>query len=111
VGVSEVSGRMTDSWSPSSSSRREAVVAFPHVNVDAVIYQFRDYYQDPAHNVVLTRSGWDRKFKAWCSRREEAWHASRLTSREDQKEGRRFDEVTGMPVNPKPIDYAPREGS
>lgn len=86
-------------------------MAFPHVNVDAVIYQFRDYYQDPTHNVVLTRSGWDRKFKAWCSRREETWHSDRLLEQEKRTQGVRFDDVTGMPLNPKPIIYAPREGS
>jgi hypothetical protein len=79
------------------------VVAFPHCQVDTVIYQFRDYYQDPSHNLVLARSGWDRKFLAWCSRREEQWR----TAQQEKEEGGNavFDDVTGLPRNPKPITY------
>lgn len=107
--MNEVSGRMTDSWSPSSLVRREAIVKFPHCHVDTVIYQFRDYYQDPSHNVVLQRSAWDRKFLAWCSRREEAWLAARQDHEEKKERGVVFDDVTGLPRNPRPITY--QEGS
>lgn len=102
--MSEVSGKMTDSWSPSSAIRREAVISFPHVAVDTVVYQFRDYYQDPEHNTVRTRSQWERKFLSWCARREGQWHSEHV----DQG-GVEYDPVTGMPTHPRPIQYAPRK--
>lgn len=101
--MSEVSGKMTDSWTPSPSIRKQAISSFPHVTVDSVTYQFRDYYQDPTHNQVRTRGEWDRKFLSWCSRREERW----IDDHRDQTV--EYDDVTGMPKHPKPIQYAPRK--
>lgn len=111
VSVSEVSGRMTDSWSPSPSVLAVVAAECPHVAHAMVVFQFRDYFQDPSRSqTVLTQREWDRKFLSWCSRREEAWVDANLRREEEGKEVK-FDEVTGMPLNPKPLIYAPKEES
>jgi hypothetical protein len=92
---------MTDSWSPSPQARQEAASSFPHVAVDAVVYQFRAYFQDPTKNAVRSRGEWDRRFMAWCARREEQWFADHHHADEEEK----WDPVTGMPKNPKPVRF------
>lgn len=103
--MSEVSGKMTDSWSPTPAIRREAIISFPHVSVDTVVYEFRDYYQHLEHNQVRTRSAWERTFLSWCARREGKY----LTDRLDRPV--EYDDVTGMPKNPKPMRFKEEEES
>jgi hypothetical protein len=93
-------GRMTDSWRPSDSLLHELPSSTPHVHHHLELALFRDYYQDPnRETLILSQAAWDRKFRSWCARAERKW----LDEHDDKKV--RFDEVTGLPINPKKANY------
>lgn len=94
---------MTDSWTPTKTVIDSITSSLHHVHPHLELDLFRDYYQSQPETLVLTQAAWDRKFRSWCSRAERRW----LDEHQDQTV--RFDEVTGMPINPKPITYAPGE--
>jgi len=102
--VGEQQGKMTISWRPSESALAQIRSDFPHVHPLPVIPQFRDYFMDQSRNRVRTRAEWDRTFVSWCGRREEQW----LTDHHEEQKPK-FDEVTGMPINPKPMRFVRKD--
>jgi hypothetical protein len=94
--VDERRGRMTDSWNPAPGVLTTAKNAYPRVAVDREVVTFRAWHQSKAP-VERTQTEWDNLFVTWCGRKQEQWDQANPPA--DQ--GVRYDEVTGLPVNPK----------
>jgi hypothetical protein len=97
--LTETIGRMTDSWTPTKKITDTIATISPHVHPHLELELFKDYYQSRSEVLVLSQDGWDRRFRSWCARAERRW------LEEHNSTDVKYDEVTGMPVNPKPMRF------
>jgi hypothetical protein len=69
----------------------------PRINHNREYAAFRDWHIAQG-TAAKTQAQWDALFRGWCSRKQSEWEKDHPTT----DEGVRFDDVTGMPVNPRP---------
>lgn len=92
-------GRMTNSWTPTDGALASAV-GFRNVDVGLQVSAFRGWHMglDP---VVRSADQWDGMFVSWCARKQEEWE-----KQNPSESGVQFDETTGLPINPRPQQFA-----